>query len=176
MPKQKIIILVGPDMCGKSNIATELSNRLTIPIYKSSSEHYNFLSAQNRFINDIRHACPARLDLVKQANLSVIFDRAYPCEYVYSKYYDRQTDIDAIKFLDEEYAKLGAYIVLCTRESFKGIQDDLNPKLDEAALTAISSLYDDFATWTKCKLLKLYVDDYDLARQTSDILNFIKEI
>lgn len=174
MSNQKIIIMIGPDMCAKSNIAGELSNRLKISIYKSSNEHYNFLSAQNRFINEIRYACPARLDLVKQANLSVIFDRAYPCEWVYSKYYSRQTDIDAIKFLDEEYAKLGAYIVFCTRKSFKGIQDDLNHSLDEIALTKISSLYDEFATWTKCKLLKLYVDDYDLNRQTNDVINFIE--
>lgn len=168
-----ILFLVGPDMTGKTNIAKELSKRLNIPYYKASSEHHSFLKKQDRFIHDIRYACPARLDLLKQIGGGIVFDRGYPCQWVYSKFFERDCDDEAVFWLDDQYSTLGAKIIFCTRHSFANISDDLDPNLDETSLKKISSLYDEFNKLTKCDVLKLFVDDENLKRELKDILNFI---
>lgn len=172
---QQIIIVEGHDKSGKSNIIVELSKRLNIPSYKSSSEHNNFLISQNRFKCDIEYACPARLDLIKQTKQSVIFDRAYPSEYVYSLFYNRDTNLQSLQMLDEEYAKLGAKIIICQRKNLDGIVDDLDPKLDSRALQEIAQLYDAFTSVTSCKVYKLYVDDEDLDREVNEIIDFLNK-
>jgi hypothetical protein len=165
----------GPDRCGKSNIIAELSLRLHIPVFKASNEHENFLSRQDRFINELRYADPRMHDLLHQTGLSVLVDRAYPCEWVYSQFFKRETDWLMLRTMDEKYAKLGTKIVICTRKSFAGIKDDLNPKLDEVALQKLSDLYADFVKWTKCKTYTLYVDDENLDREVNEIIAFLNE-
>ena len=171
--KQQIIAFVGPDMTGKSNIARALSNKLLIPVFKASSEHGTFLGDQKQFINDIRYADPRVVDLLKQVGFSVIFDRAYPCEKVYAEFFGRETDHDVLKFLDEEYAKLGTKIVICTRRSFEGIKDDLDPNLDATALEKLSNLYEKFSLWTKCSVHTMYVDDENLSNQINEVCDFV---
>lgn len=176
MQKQQIIFLVGPDMTGKTNIAQALSQKIHIPIYKASTEHNNFLSKQDRFISDIRYSCPARLDLLKQTNLSVIYDRGYPCEWVYSQFFNRQTDLAAIEHLDQEYSALNAKIICCTRKSFAGINDDLDPRINQQALEKLHKLYQDFLNITKCNSYTLFVDDQNITREIDEILKFIYDI
>lgn len=167
--------MVGPDMCGKTNIIAELSNRTGIKPFKASSEHRAFLGSQKSFLNDLLYADPRVCDFIKQMGVSVLFDRAFPCEYAYSKHFGRKTDIRMLKRVDEMYADLGTKIVVCTRNSFEGIQDDLDAEIDEWALKKISSHYMDFLSWTKCKSMILYVDDENLDREIEEILKFINE-
>lgn len=171
--KQKIILFVGADMCGKTQIAHELSRRINVPTFKASSEHKSFLDAQNQFIQQLRHADPRVLDLLKQTGHSVIFDRAYPCEKVYAEFFNRPTDASALEHLDIEYSKLGAKIVICHRSSYDGIVDDLDSKLDSKALQTIDLLYQKFLHWTRCETLLLNVDDENLDREVNDIMEFL---
>jgi len=173
--KQQIIFLSGPDRCGKSNIAAALSNAMNIKVFKASSEHHTFLGDQKAFLNDLRYADPRTHDLLFQICFSIIFDRGYPCERVYATFFKRETDHKVLKLIDDAYAKLGAKIVICTRRSFKGIVDDLNTSLDENALQQISDLYMEFVKWTKCQTYILYVDDEDLDREVTEIMNWLGE-
>ena len=170
---QQILILVGPDRCGKTNIAAELSRLTCIPVFKASSEHRAFLGDQRSFLNDLKYADPRLCDFIKQTNASVILDRSWPCEKVYSEFFKRKTDKKALKYIDAAYASVGAKVVVCTRKSFVGIQDDLDKKLDEKALTTIAELYQKFTSWTKCQTYTLYVDDENLERQTTEIIQFM---
>lgn len=170
---QKIIFFVGPDQCGKSNISQELSRQLSIPYFKASNEHRCFLSDEKGFIKDLMYADPRVLDLLKQTGHSVIFDRGFPCEWVYSKDRNRETHIDTLKFLDEEYAKLGSIIVFCYRSTYEGISDDLDPTIDSERLAKLHVLYEEFLSQSRCKVLRLCVDDENLQRQTKTIGNFI---
>lgn len=173
--EQLVIFLSGPDRCGKSEISKALSQRLALPYYKASSEHTGFLSNQDRFIQDIRYSCPARLDLLRQIGTGIVYDRGYPCEWVYSKFFGRPTDDQAIMWLDEQYAALNARIIIPLRRSYEGIKDDLDPRIDGQSLQRISELYEEFATRTKCNVKKLYVDDEDLDRELKEIFSFIEE-
>lgn len=176
----KIIFLSSPDMTGKTNIAKKLAKDYNLPYYKASSEHGAFLNNQNRFINDIQWSCPARFDLLKQQIdqgfiNGIVYDRGYPCEWVYSRFFGRKTDDSSIFWLDEQYAKLGAYIIIPFRTSYEGIVDDLDSKIDSKSLKKLDNLYLDFMSLSKCKILRLCVDDENLEREIKDIKKFIGE-
>lgn len=179
MKLQKLIFMIGPDRCGKSQIAHELSCQENIPYFKASSEHASFLSSRvskdDQFLNQLRFADPRVLDLLRQTQHSVIFDRGYPCEYVYSQILNRETDMVMLKHLDKEYAKLGAMIVLCHRSTYAGINDDLDPTIDEQLLKKLHDAYFEFAKWTNCRLYSLNVDSEDLLSQVKLIQDFMGE-
>lgn len=169
----QVLFVCGPDRCGKTQIARELSRLTRIPYFKASSEHKAFLGDQRAFIDEIRHADPRMVDFIEQTGMSVIFDRGFPCEGVYSLFFKRPTDAAALRHLDEAYAKLGARVLICTRRSFAGVVDDLNPKLGKDALEEISRLYQLFATYSRCQTHTMYVDDEDLERETNEALTFM---
>ena len=176
MDRQQIVIMVGPDRSGKTQIAKELGWRLDIPCYKASSEHSVFLGDQKQFINDIRYADPRLVDFIKQTNASVVMDRGFPCERVYSHVFQRSTDLEAIRQIDESYASLGAVVVVCLRKNgYEGIVDDLDPdRIDSAMLQKIHNAYVEYvAGFMKCKYMFLYVDDEDLDREVNEIIEFL---
>lgn len=175
MHRQHVVFLVGPDMCGKTNIATAVAARTTIPYFKASSEHGTYLKKKDLFINQLRYADMRVHDLLRQTCHSVIFDRGYPCEWAYSQVFDRKTDMKVLAALDAAYAALGAWVIVCRRKSYAGIVDDIDAGITEKVLQRLDAKYEEFIGWTQCKTLSLYVDDEDLEREVSDIIKFIQE-
>lgn len=171
---QKLVFFVGPDMCGKTQIAKHVARYLRVPYFKASDEHNSYLSKKDRFINQLRYADMRVFDVLKQTGQSVVFDRGYPCEWVYSQVFERETDMDVLKLEDESYASLGATIILCHRSSYAGIVDDIDPRIENHVLCELHDAYFDFAKWTKCRLLKVNVDDEDLERETREIVDFVR--
>ena len=170
---QQIIIFVGPDRCGKTEISQALSHILNIPRFKASSEHGSFLNKQDLFVNQLRYADTRMVDFLLQTHHSVIYDRAFPCEKVYSEFYGRQTDLSVLEHVDNEMAYMGAKIIVCHRSSYENVIDDLDPKLKGENLQKIENGYRDFAKWSKCETLFLNVDDQNLVREIGDILDFL---
>jgi shikimate kinase len=169
--KQTVIFLVGSDRVGKSEIGKELSKRLKIPYFKAKSEHSSYLNKSSDFLMQLEHADPRIVDFVKQTKSSVIFDRGFPCEDVYSTVFDRETNREMLQYLDEEWSKMNALIVICRRSSYEGIVDDLDPEnLNSEMLQKIDAAYVEFSRRTKCHTIMLNVDDEDLDREISDIL------
>ncbi len=177
MRKQTIVMFVGADMCGKTQIVKELSRITMIPSFKATSEHTTFLGSRvavsDQFLNQLRFADPRVFDLLRQTGHSVIFDRAYPCEFAYSNVLGRETDMSMLKHVDESWASIGAFIVFCQRSSYAGIKDDLDPSIDEHRLQQLHDAYVEFSKWTKCKLLNLNVDDENLEREVNEVMKFI---
>jgi len=178
MDGQRIIMFCGADMCGKTQIAKELSRRIGVPYFKATSEHDTYLSSKlprgEAFIQQLRHADPRLFDVLRQTGYSLVFDRAYPCEWVYSKVMHRETDHEMLDHMDEMWASLGTVIVICYRSSYAGIVDDLDSKINADVLQELTDTYFDFAKLTRCKVLNLNVDDEDLNREINEILEFIK--
>jgi ATP-dependent Lon protease len=173
--QQVIIQLVGPDMTGKTEIAKALAERLDIPYFKASSEHQTYLKGKNLFIEQLRHADPRMADFLKQSGYDVVFDRGYPCEYVYSRVMGRETDKDAIFHVDRAYAKLGTKIVVTYRESYDGIVDDIDKRIDQGILEQLEQAYRGFAELTACEIMFLPVDDEDLDREVDDIILWLQK-
>lgn len=175
--KQRIIMFIGCDRCGKTNIAHKLSTVTGMPVFKASSEHDAFLSCKTSkrelFLNQLRYADPRVFDILKQTGWSIIFDRGFPCEYAYSKVMGRETDQEMLRHMDEMWATLGTEIIWCQRKSYEGIADDIDPTMAGAKLQAIHDAYEEFAARTRCSVLRLNVDDEDLCREVNDILQFM---
>lgn len=174
LKRQLVLLVVGPDMCGKTHIVTEISRLLGVPSFKASGEHRTFLGTQKSFIDELRHADPRMIDFLRQTRHNAIFDRAYPCERVYSTFFQRETDEIMLKYVDSGYASLNAKILLCDRDSFFGIQDDLDPRINQQQLERLSSLYRDFAAWTSCSTYRLAVDDECLDREINEVIDWLK--
>ena len=172
--KQRIVFVVGPDRCGKTEISNALSEAMSAPRFKASSEHDTYLNHQDRFLQQLRVIEPRMVDFLKQTGHSVIFDRGYPCEWVYSQVLKRETDMKVLNEVDAAMAEMGAHVVVCRRSSYKGIVDDIDPTTKEERLQQLDNAYVDFSRWTKCRTLLLNVDDEDLDREIEEILEWTK--
>lgn len=164
-------------MSGKTQIAQALERTTGIRYFKATSEHDTYLSSKvskrEAFLNQLRYADPRVFDVLKQTGHSIIFDRGYPCEAVYSKVMERETDHVMLKHMDEMWASIDTRIVLCHRSSYVGIVDDLDSNITEKTLQRLHDAYFEWAETSQCKVLKLNVDDEDLQREVADVLAFI---
>ena len=173
MKDQMVIIFDGPDGCGKTNIANALSELLRIPVFKNQFEWDNFdLDVSgNYFINAIRYQHPYILSFLKQTGNSVIFDRAHPSEFAYSRVFGRETCEKSLKLCDDMSAELSAKIIIPYRSSYNDVEDEYG--VTPAHLERIESEYRDFANHTKCDVYFLNVDDEDLSREIAEIIDFL---
>lgn len=163
--KQTIIILEGADLVGKTNIGIALSNRLRVPYFKNYLEASSF-NEVDYFFNTLKYAQPIVLQLLEQTRQSIIFDRLYPSEFVYSQVYNRKTDFDLLASLDKRYSKLGARIFLFERTDYGNLKDDI---IESDKLELIKEKYREFARFTKCKVNFINVDDENLEREVNEV-------
>jgi thymidylate kinase len=165
---QRIVIFDGPDSCGKSEMAKELSRRLGIPCFKNSDEHKYFINDPGYFLNAIRYVDTYFTSYLESSGASIILDRAWPSEWIYSQALGRKTDFDLLRELDNRHAKLGTVIVVPRRSNYARIRDDYESISNN--IIAIDRLYGEFIKWTNCKVIELNVDDEDLEREIQEIM------
>lgn len=154
MKHQTIIVMEGPDGCGKTNIGKALADEICVPYFKVETERRNWHAGE--FVKALEHDQTYIVQFLEQTGHSVLIDRAWPSEYVYSRVFGRQTNMDVLEEVDGRFAMLDAKIVLCLRNDYSVVQDDL---VDSSRLMGIHDAYLDFARWTRCKVTHLYVDD-----------------
>ena len=171
---QTVLVFCGPDMCGKTNISQELSKLLKIPYFKPPEERLTFLKNQDKFILDTRYADTRMVDFLKMTGHSVIFDRGYPCEWVYSRFFNRETDEVALRYIDNIHSQIGTKIIVTYRTSYDRVVDDLDPSLTGQRLSALENLYRNFSAWTKCECFFLNVDSNDLDSELAEIKQYLK--
>jgi thymidylate kinase len=172
---QRIIILDSEDGNGKTEIAKGLSRHFDMPRFKYEMEHQADFgsSKENRFRLCIQHAMPMLQSFLRQTGQSVIFDRAYPSEWVYSRYFGRESCVASMDMIDKWHADHDAKIIIPFRT------ERVRDESDYTFLTAgvkkdLAKLYQEFAKWTKCDVLFLQVDDENLDREMRDILAWLK--
>lgn len=170
---QHVIIFLGPDRCGKTNIAQELSIQTGIPYFKPSEERLTYLNNQNKFIFDIKYADPRMADFLYQTGHNVIFDRGYPCEWVYSNFLNRQTDHTILRFIDDIHYKIGTKMIITYRSSYDNIVDDIDENLAGNQLKKIEELYREFSKWTNCQCYFLNVDSENLEEEIVQVNKFL---
>jgi thymidylate kinase len=168
------IAFIGPDMTGKSNIASALSKQMNIPVFKNTGEWKTALDSEDYFLNLLRFGGPFLMDFMSQVNCDVILDRFYPCELAYSRVFGRSTDEKAIKWLDKEYSSMGGKFIVCFKRDYTGLVDDVYPdSLTPELLKNIESAYRDFLKITECDYTILYTDDQNLESQLKHIKEFL---
>ena len=170
-----MIAFIGPDMTGKSNIAAELSSQTNIPIFKNAGEWKTQLDSPDYFLNLLRYGGPFLMDFMRQTSASVILDRFYPCELVYSQAFDRETDMNAVSWMDTNFAEANGKFIICLRKDYSGLVDDQYPdQLPPSMLKRLDSLYRSFFDTTACECLILETDDMNLNNQIEKIKIFLK--
>jgi len=168
-----IIAFEGVDRCGKTEISRELSRQLSIPVFKNTGEWSTDLRDPTYFKNLLIYGGTFLIDFIHQVRPDAILDRYYPSEWVYSRFFKRDTNEEIISRIDQKFADAGGKIILCRRKSYDGKQDDLHTYLDSNTLERLDKIYAEFAEWTKCDLLTLWVDDENLERQIAEIMAWL---
>ena len=152
--KQQIILLEGADKTGKTTLGKELSARLGIPYFKYTNEHNYW--REGKFKEALEYDQTYLLELLKQTGHSMIIDRSWPSEYVYSKIFNRETNFDLLAMLDAEYALLGAMIVITMRKSVCNWEKD--ELVSQCQSIAIQNEYQSFARHSSCNSISIYTD------------------
>ena len=172
--KQHIIIFDGPDMCGKTEMAMELSAVLGVPYFKNESEWEFFEKDPSYFRNALSYGDTFIYAYLRQTGASVILDRSYPSEWVYSKVFLRVTNEKALSEVDAMAHGIHTKIIIPYRSSYEGLEDQFSSITSDKMLE-IENLYRKFADWTKCDVLFLNVDSEDLDDEIFQILKFINK-
>jgi thymidylate kinase len=170
-----MIAFEGPDMCGKTQISQELALRLGLSYYKNSGEWSGDIKTTDYFKNFVTYATTAQTDLLCQIRPKVVLDRYYPSEWVYSRVFNRPTNQVVLDRVDEMFSNAGGSIILCRRKSYEGLSDDRYDYIDSAFLKKLDESYEEFAKWTKCQIMTLWVDDQNLERQIIEIFQWLSE-
>ena len=152
-------------------MALELAKRARITYFKNKDEHKYFLSEPGYFKNAIRYVDTYFTSYLEQSGVSVILDRAWPSEYVYSHVLNRPTDMSVLEALDARHAALGTKIIIPFRTDYSMCKDDY--QIVNKTINSIHDRYHEFAEWSKCDTLLLNVDDEDLNREMDEILSFL---
>lgn len=177
--RRRIIVLDGPDMCGKTQIGKRLAKETGFVYFKNDMERGAFgsASAEEYFTNTLKYGLGYFLSFLRQApDVSVIFDRCYPTEWVYAKAFSRKTDWECLLHTDMEFTRLRADMIFTRRKSYEGIVDDTHPHLiDSARLAQLDGLYAQFSdVWTSVRNKTIWVDDEDLDREMREIYDYLK--
>ena len=179
MPPRTLVIFGGPDRCGKTTIARELSRRTGAPYFKPTSQMKYAIDDPSVFFAQTLWAEPKLADFLAQTGHSAIMDRSFVCDWAYSHALGRlrtwsfdnvakwQRTIDD---LDDTYAKMDALLVLCVRSSYVGRQDPGWPLMDGDMMATLDSLYRDYMGATNMRRLVLNVDDENTDRQVQEII------
>jgi hypothetical protein len=142
------ILVIGPDRVGKTTLVSHISRLLGIPMFKAPSEKEIFKNGGREslaFDYTLTH-------FLEQTKSRFVSDRGYPCEWVYSKVFNRKSDPLLIEKIDHRHALLDTRImyVYSSVEPFE--EDDLVPK---EKYWDVKQMYDNFCNYTKCKVTKV---------------------
>lgn len=162
------ILVVGPDRVGKTTIVRHLSEILKIPSFKCPAEKSIFREGGRSslaFDYTLTH-------FLRQTGHRFISDRAYPCEWVYSKVFQRETDAVLLAKIDDMHAELGTQILYLSSSVPPTEPDDLVPmeRYEDVRMT-----YDDFCEWTSVRvtavdtapMLAAFAEGRDISLETA---------
>lgn len=174
--KQLVIIMEGPDGCGKTEIGKALSEILGIPYFKVNSEHENW--RKGKFKEALEFDQTYISQFLQQTGHSCIIDRAYPSEKCYSSVFNRDTNSEVLAEVDDRFSSMGTIIVLCRRtwDGYSAVTDELVENVGQ--LRDLDAAYEDFREWTKCNVVEIFVDEHgdDLARQIPKLIEGIQRV
>lgn len=169
---QNVIIFDGPDGCGKTEMGKELSKRLGIPYFRMPTQHENW--RKGKFKEALEFDQTYISQFLKQTGHSVIIDRAYPAEWVYSRVFERETNKYILRQIDRTFAEMNTHIVIPIRDSYDGnIEDEVIPR---NKYETIHEEYMRFVSWTECRAHIMNVDFFqnDLEREMGYLIPLVK--
>lgn len=166
--KQIRVIFIGPDRVGKTEISKELSKNLNVPVYKSGREDDVFKQKDAQY-NILKWGVYEQIKMIEVCNMSIIFDRFFPCEFVYSKVFKRNSDDKLIFDYDRWWNKLNGKIILLHKPTLSENDKFVNKEQYQK----IKNLYLEYVSKTSCKNLVMDTSDRNLNVQVEKIKKFL---
>lgn len=170
LAKMPSLLVVGPDRVGKTTLVKHMSEMTGMPAFKCPSEKEIFRhGGRSSLVFDY-----TLTHFLQQTDFRFISDRAYPCEWVYSQVFDRETDGELLKRIDEAHAKMGTIIIFVQSSEPPKEEDDLVAKED---YQKIRLKYQQFAQfWTQCqvitvdtaKMLEVFQNGGDISKDVAE--------
>lgn len=151
-----VIIMEGPDGCGKTNIGKALAEELGYYYFKVDSEKHNWRAGKFKEALEFDQTYIAQF--LTQVPVDVVIDRAFPSEFVYSAVFKRETNPMVLKKVDEMFGDMDAVVIILLRHDYSGVKDDLVPTSD---LQKIHHLYWAFYAETNCRCIVMHVDEFN---------------
>lgn len=143
------IIVVGPDGVGKTTLVRQISMRLGIPSFKCPNERQIFRDGGRSslvFDHGLTH-------FLRQTGHAFVSDRGYPCEWVYARVFNRETDMDLLSLIDTNHALMGTRILYLHSSVPPFEEDDIVPR---ERFVDIKDAYDSFCdNWTECRVARM---------------------
>lgn len=139
------VLVIGPDRVGKTTVCRHLAAELGIPVFKCPAEKQIFKQGGRSslaFDYTMTH-------FMEQTGHRFVSDRAYPCEWVYSKVFGRETDTTLLEFIDARHEGMGTKILYLYSDPDPTEVDDLVPP---EKYWDVKRMYDKFCEWTSCKV------------------------
>lgn len=169
------ILVVGPDRVGKTTVVAHMSRLTGIPSFKCPAEKQIFRQGGRSSLSfdyTLTH-------FLSQTRHRFISDRAYPCEWVYSRVFGRETDDDLLTLIDQAHANIGTRILYLYSSVAPTEEDDLVPS---EKYWDVKRTYDQFCAYTACRvtrvdtadMLEAFKNDWDtsfeLSRRCLDLM------
>jgi hypothetical protein len=163
------LLVVGPDRVGKTTLVKHMADITGMPSFKCPSEKQIFKDGGRSslvFDYTLTH-------FLEQTRHHFISDRAYPCEWVYSKVFKRDTDHQLLNLIDEAHARLGTIVINVASSIAPLEEDDLVPA---EKYWDVMFGYQDFRMWTRCqvltvdtaKMLEVFQNGGDISRAVAE--------
>ena len=166
---QKILFFEGVDKTGKSNIAKRLSEIISVPYFKNTTENLFFT---DKTITKYRWLDQLYLyEFLKQTRYSAIIDRGFVSDLVYTKIFRKKNKeiIEKLIIVDKLFASIGAKIIYCYKTK-NTLVDDV---IDIDKYSSLSDEYDRFLKLSSCEILRLDTTDENIDEQIKRIVKWI---
>ena len=161
----------GHDGSGKTHIVGELSKQLKIPYFRNSKTN-NYINSKIDFLLAMYYDQEYIVQFLEQTKYSVIFDRAYPSNYVYGEIFSRPMDYSFLRYIDERFFRLNTKIIICDKIIYKKDFNDEN--IDFEDIDFIKALYFKFRkNFTLCKTFNIDTTDECLDKQIKMIRGWL---
>ncbi len=142
------VIVIGPDRVGKTTVVSHISKILNIPSFKCPAEKQIFKQGGRSslaFDYTLTH-------FIEQTGVRFISDRGYPCEWVYSKVFGRETDDQLLELIDTGHEHIGTKILYLWSSTVPHEEDDLVPS---DRYFDVVEQYDKFRLWSSCRVYSI---------------------
>jgi hypothetical protein len=169
VPRGPSLLVVGPDRVGKTVLVNHISTILGVPQFKCPTEKQIFKQGgRSSLVFDY-----TMTRFLQQTGYRFISDRAYPCEWVYSKVFNRETDDQLLKMIDDGHANLGTVILNVFSSVPPSEEDDLVPA---DKYWDVTRKYQDFKAWTSCdvvtvdtaQMIQAFQDGEDISKRVAE--------
>ncbi len=158
----------GHDRGGKTTIAKALAQRLNIPYFKAKRDKYWWDPSVN-----LNYYTEGITQFLEQSKSSAVLDRWHPCDFMYSKLFNRDISYPKIAEIDQRMSEMNALIVICYKRESAYITDEedadfVNPKM----YTKMTSLYRKYVNqYTVCNCMMLDTTNENLDKQINKIIS-----